>query len=82
MYQKLVLDLNLVLGKVEMSPVFSRKCFVNERFLKSDCEKASNITYFSNPVSYYRYYYEKQKKPGTSNQFLFRLSNKFKCFFL
>ena len=50
-------------------------------FLKEDYQKASKkltIFFLSNTVPFNEQSYQKQKGPGTSNQFLFRLQNKFR----
>ena len=46
--------------------------------LKEDYQKAfKKVTFFlSSPVSFNRQNYQKQKGPGTSDQWLFRLRNK------
>ena len=49
--------------------------------MKEDYQKAlKKVTLFflSNPVPFNRQDYQKQKGPGTSNQLLFRLQNKFR----
>ena len=49
--------------------------------LKADYQKAlKKVTSFflSNPVPFNRQNYQKQKEPGTSDQWLFRLRNKFR----
>ena len=49
--------------------------------LKGDYQKAlKKVTSFflSNPVPFKRQYYQKQKGPGTSDQSLLRLRNKFR----
>ena len=48
--------------------------------LKEDYQKALRLTSFflSNPASLNGKNYQKQKGPGTSNQSLFRLRNKFR----
>ena len=49
--------------------------------MKEDYQKAlKKLTLFflSNPVPFNRQSYQKQKGPGTSDQLLFRLQNKFR----
>ena len=49
--------------------------------MKEDYQKASKkltIFFLSNPVPFNGQSYQKQKRPGTSNQSLFRLQNKFR----
>ena len=56
------------------------KIILKVRYFEKDCQKALNkVTSFflSNPVSFDRQNYQKQKGPGTSDQLLFRLRNKF-----
>ena len=52
-----------------------------QEILKEDYQKASKkltIFFLSNPVPFNGQSYQKQKGPGTSNQSLFRLQNKFR----
>ena len=54
---------------------------MQEILLKEDYQKAlENLTLFflSNPVLFDEQSYQKQKEPGTSDQLLFRLQNKFR----
>ena len=44
--------------------------------------KKVNFTFFSNPVPFNGQNSQKEKGPGTSDQSLFRLRNKFRNFFL
>ena len=48
-----------------------------ERGLSKSLQKF-NLFFLSNPVPFNRHSHQKQKAPGTSNQLLFRLQNKFK----
>ena len=48
-----------------------------ERGLSKSLKKG-NFIFFSNPVPFNRQSYQKQKGPGTSDQLLFRLRNKFR----
>ena len=48
-----------------------------ERGLSKSLKKAT-FFFLSNPVPFNRQIYQKQKGPGTSNQLLFWLQNKFK----
>ena len=57
------------------------KFFKKQDILKEDYQKAlKRVTLFflSNPVPFNRQNYQKQKGPGTSDQLLFRLRNKFR----
>ena len=57
------------------------KLFKKQDILKEDYQKAlQRVTLFflSNPVPFNRQNYQKQKGPGTSDQSLFRLLNKFR----
>ena len=47
-----------------------------ERGLSKSLKKVNFI--FSNPVPFDGHDYEKQKEPGTSDQWLFKLQNKFR----
>ena len=49
-----------------------------ERGLSKSLKKGNFIFFLSNPVSFNRQNYQKQKVPGTSDQSLFRLQNKFR----
>ena len=54
---------------------------MQEILLKEDYQKAlENLTLFFllNPVLFDEQSYQKQKEPGTSDQLLFRLQNKFR----
>ena len=58
-----------------------QEIILKKDFLKEDYQKASKkltIFFLSNPVPFNEQSYQKQKGPGTSNQFLFRLQNKFR----
>ena len=51
------------------------------KVLKEDYQKAFikvTLFFLSNPVLFNRQNYQKQKGPGTSDQLLFRLQNKFR----
>ena len=48
-----------------------------ERELSKNLKKV-NFNFCSNPVPFNGQSYQKQKRPGTSDQVLFRLQNKFK----
>ena len=49
-----------------------------ERGLSKSLKKGNFIFFLSNPVSFNRQNYQKQKVPGTSDQSLFRLQSKFR----
>ena len=44
----------------------------------SKSHKKGNFIFLSNPVPFDRQNYQKQKGPGTSDQWIFRLQNKFR----
>ena len=70
MQQKLVPDLLIILVNNPKQPLHARNSF-----LKEDYQKAlKKVTFFchSNPVSFNRQNYQKQKGPGTSDQSLYR----------
>ena len=48
-----------------------------ERGLSKSLKKVTSF-FLSNPVPFNRQNYQKQKRPGTSDQSLFRLRNKFR----
>ena len=48
-----------------------------ERGLSKSLKKVTSF-FLSNPVPFNRQNYQKQKRPGTSDQWLFRLPNKFR----
>ena len=48
-----------------------------ERGLSKSLKKVTSF-FLSNPVPFNRQNYQKQKRPGTSDQLLFRLRNKFR----
>ena len=78
MQQKLVPDLFIILLNNPKQPLHARNDF--KGILKEDYQKALKkvISFFlSNPVPFNTQNYQKQKGPGTSDQSLFRLQNKF-----
>ena len=80
MQQKLVPDLFIILVNNPKQPLHG-KFFFKNNILKEDYQKSlKKVTSFflSNPVSFSRQNYQKQKGPGTSDQSLFRLRNKFR----
>ena len=77
MQQKLVQDLFIIsTNNPKQSKVryFER---VSERGLSKSLKKG-NFVFFSNPVPFNRQNYQRQKGPGTNDQSLFRLRNKFR----
>ena len=79
MHQKQVPDPFLILINNPKQPLHVRNFFIN--ILKEDYQKAlQKLTLFflSNPVPFNEQSYQKQKGPGTSDQSLFRLQNKFR----
>ena len=59
-----------------------KKLFCGYDILKEDCQKSSEnqTSFFSNPVSCYGHYYEKQMRSGTSNHTFLKLPNTFRSF--
>ena len=54
---------------------------IKKDILKEDCQKALKMVtsfFLLNSVPFNRQNYQKQKEPGTSDQSLFRLQNKFR----
>ena len=49
-----------------------------EKGLSKSLKKKVTLFFLSNPVPFNRQNYQKQKGPGTSDQSLFRLRNKFR----
>ena len=81
MQQKLVPDLIIILVNNPKQPLHAGNCFKKQDILKEDYQKAlKKVTFFllSSPVSFNRQNYQKQNDPGTSDQCLFRLRNKFR----
>ena len=75
MQQKLVPDLFIILANNSKQPLHARN-----RILKKDYQKAlKKVTSFflPNPVPFNKQNHQKQKGPGTSDQLLFTLQNKF-----
>ena len=84
MQQKLVPDLFIILVNNPTQPLHARNYF-KSNISKEDYQKAlKKVTSFflPNPVHFNRQYYQKQKEPGTSDQPLFRLRNKFRILLL
>ena len=80
MQQKLVPDLFINLVNNPKQPLHTKNYF-KTNILKEDYQKVlKKVTSFflSNPVPFNRQNYQKQKGPGTSDQSLFRLQNKFR----
>ena len=80
MQQKLVPDLFIILVNNPKQPLHARKSF-KSNILKEEYQKAlKKVTLFSlsNPVPFNRQNYQRQKGPGTNDQSLFRLRNKFR----
>ena len=74
MHQRLVSDLLLILLNSPKQPLHAN-------ILKEDYQKAlKKLTLFFrfNPIPFNRQSYQKQKGPGTNDQLLFRLQNKFR----
>ena len=71
MQQKLVPDLFIILVNNPKQPLHAKNYF--QKTLK----KVTSF-FLSNPVPFNRQNYQKQKGPGTSDQSLYRLQNKFR----
>ena len=77
MHQKLVSDPFLLLVNISKQPLHARNYFKN--ILKEYYQKAfkkSTLFFLANLVPFNGQRYQKQKRPGTSEQSLFRLQNK------
>ena len=79
-HQELAPDTLLILVSNPKQLLHAINSFLNKIFWKRIIRKLlkNNFTFFSNPVSFNRQSYQKQKWSGTSEQLLFRLKNKFK----
>ena len=78
-HQKLVPDSVFILVNNPKQPLHARNSFKN-KILKEEFQKPlkkSALFFLSNPVPFNGQSYQKQKGPGTSDQCLFRLRNKF-----
>ena len=78
MHQKPIPDPLLIVGNNPKQPWHARNYFENKMFWKWIIKSLKKATFFLNPVSFNGQNYQKQKGPGTSNQLLFRLKNKFR----
>ena len=67
-------------GKQPKQPLHARNYFKNIFISKGGLSKPLKLTFFSllNPVLFNGQTHQKQKGPGTSDQSLFRLQNKFR----
>ena len=80
MHHKLIPEPFLISVNNPKQPFHARNSFENH-ILKEDYQKVlKKLTLFfpSNPVPFSGQHYQKEKGPGTSDQSLFRLHNKFK----
>ena len=80
-HQKLVPDPFLILVNNPKQPLYARTYFKNKIFWKTIIKKLlKKLTLFflSNPAPFIGQNYPKQKRPGTSEQLLFRLQNMFR----
>ena len=79
-HQKLAWDPFLILVSNPKQLLHAMNSFLNQIFWKRIIRKPlkNNFFFFSNPVSFNRQSYQKQKWSGTSEQLLFPLQNKFK----
>ena len=80
MPEKLVPDLSIILVNNPKQPLHTRNYFKSRIFERGLSKSLKKVTSFflSNPVPFNRQNYQKQKGPGTSDQSLFRLQNKFR----
>ena len=81
MQKKLVPDLFIILVNNPKQPLDARTYFKSKIFRKKIIKKPlKKVTFFPllSPVPFSRQNYQKQKGPGTSDQWLFRLRNKFR----
>ena len=72
----LVPDPFFVLINNQKQPLHAKNSFKNKIFCKEIIKKVKFI-FFLNPAPFNGQSYQKQKGPGTSDQSLFRLQNKF-----
>ena len=80
-HQRLVLGPFLILVNNPKQPLHARNSFKKEGILKEDYQKALKkliLFFLSNPAPFNGQSYLKQKGHGTSDQWLFRLQNKFR----
>ena len=79
MHQKVVPDHFLILVSGKKHPFRARKYFKNVDILNEDYQKSLkklNLFFLLNPVPFNGHCYKKEKRPGISDQCLFRLLNK------
>ena len=79
-HQKLFPDPFFILVNNPKQPLHTRNFFKNKIFWKDYQKPFKKLTLFflSNPVPFNGQSCQKQKGPGTSDQLLFRLQNKFR----
>ena len=68
-------------GKWPKTAIACKKFFWKQDFFKEDYQeplKKPTLFFLPNPVSFNVQSYQKQNGPGTSDQLLFRLQNKFR----
>ena len=71
----------LILVNNPTQPLHARNYFKKSDILKEDYQKASKkltLFFLLNPIPFNGQSYQKQKGPGTSDQLVFRLQNKFR----
>ena len=76
----LVADPFLILVSNPKQPLHARNIFKNKMFWKRIIKKSKKLTLFFllNSVPVNGQNYQKQKRPGTIDQLVFRLQNKFR----
>ena len=80
MHQKRVPDTFLILVDNPKEPLHARN-FFKKRYFERELSKSLNkvvLFFLSKPDPFDAQVYEKQKEPGSSDQSLFRLQNKFR----
>ena len=80
MQKKLVPDLFIILVNNLKQPLHAQNYFKSKIFWEDSQKTLKKVTsfYLLNPVPFNRQNYQNQKGPGTSDQLLFRLRNKFR----
>ena len=76
MHKKLVPHAFLILVNNQKQSLHARNSFEKEDYQKA--LKKLTLFFLSNPVLFNGQSYQKQKGPGTNDQLLFRLQNKFR----
>ena len=79
MHQKLVPDYFLVLANNSKQPLHVRNFILKDDYQQA--LKKLTLFFLLNPAPFSRQSYQKQKRPETSEELLFKLQNKFRKFF-